>query len=243
MFKENVYVLVKNQQEYDNVKNAFEKLGYNTLWTPYLKNSTGCYIRARSKNKTLHTGDENTFKQFCKGYKEVFLNNNNELTMNASKNVTLTLEDARKLYNSGNENFKVLALSAFTQKELEDTLPKSWEELREIQGYYIDYNSEIEDLKTEDVHESHKNVFKTKKQALSALAMAQLSQLMYIYNDGWEPDWDNNDIYKQCIRRAGENIDIVDFTYSYSFLTFKTKEIAEEFLKNFEELIKQYYML
>ena len=32
MFKENVYVLVKNQQEYDNVKNAFEKLGYNALW-------------------------------------------------------------------------------------------------------------------------------------------------------------------------------------------------------------------
>ena len=79
MFKENVYVLVKNQQEYDNVKNAFEKLGYGTLWTAHSKNSTGRYIRAQCIDKTLHCGDKSTFKEYCEGYKEVFLNNNNEL--------------------------------------------------------------------------------------------------------------------------------------------------------------------
>jgi hypothetical protein len=163
--------------------------------------------------------------------------------MNASKNVTLTLEDARKLYNSGNENFKVLSLSAFTQKELEDALPKSWKELEKISGYYINYNNEIEEVEKEKLYEFDKKLFKTEKQALSALAMSQLSQLMSVYNDGWEPDWNDNDKYKRCIRRSRESIIIVSNIYSYSFLTFKTKEIAEEFLKNFEELIKQYYML
>jgi hypothetical protein len=72
MFKENVYVLVKNQQEYDNVKNAFEKLGYNILCTPYSKNITGYYIKATSKNKNLNAGDESSFKYSAKIIKKFF---------------------------------------------------------------------------------------------------------------------------------------------------------------------------
>ena len=95
----------------------------------------------------------------------------------------------------------------------------------------------------EGASKEHKNVFATKKQAKSAVVMAQLSQLMKVYNGGWEADWYNVNIIKYCIGRKYNNILRNNYTFTYQFLAFKTPEIRDEFLKNFEPLIRQYFML
>ena len=57
------------------------------------------------------------------------------------------------------------------------------------------------------------------------------------------PAWTDRDTRKMVIINKGNKI-IVDVRCdSVSFLTFKTAELRDEFLKNFEPLIKQYFMI
>lgn len=117
-------------------------------------------------------------------------------------------------------------------------LPKSWEELKLINGYYI--NGESITLKYSNglAHFHNKNVWPTKEYAEAALALSQLLQLRQVYNDGWEPDWSNNLIEKFCITLV-ENKITINVVYTYSaVLSFKSKELAMKFLTNFKNLIE-----
>lgn len=69
------------------------------------------------------------------------------------------------------------------------------------------------------------------------LALCQLIQLRDCYNEDWHPDWaDNNIKYViQC------NVDVIAKNIKYgeqSVLAFKTREIRDEFLENFRNLIE-----
>lgn len=148
-------------------------------------------------------------------------------------NVEITTEEQR------NELVKQLQ-----EMEFKKELPKSWEGLGYVKGFWVDEDSQI--IPTHIVYKNasdvDKNVFKTKKQAKKALAMAQLSQLMAVYNDGWEPDWVGSDL-KYIIGRLDNNICSSNTCSHYSFLTFKSEEIRDKFLKNFEPLIRQFFEL
>ena len=81
-----------------------------------------------------------------------------------------------------------LLLANFSKEELtKKELPKSWNELKEIKGYFIsEEDSSIDDYISGGNRKDYElSVYATEKQARSALAMAQLSQLMAVYNDGW----------------------------------------------------------
>lgn len=124
----------------------------------------------------------------------------------------------------------------------EKELPKSWEELKEIKGVYIDsycgFTLEDEYLTTD----KNKNLFATKKQAESSLAKAQLSQLMKVYNDGWVADW-GDDSMKYCFVRVYNEIHFEVFCNSYRFLAFKEFKTRDLFYENHIELIKTYFEL
>lgn len=93
----------------------------------------------------------------------------------------------------------------------------------------------------------NENIFATKKQAESMLAMAQLSQI--IANDERfggpisDKEWDNVEINKYCIVRDGNKICGALLLSSYHFLAFHTDEQFSLFLKENKDLIKQYFML
>lgn len=117
-------------------------------------------------------------------------------------------------------------------KEIKKRLPKTWEELGRVQGYFVqDYSS----ITKTNVYatEENRNVFATKEQAEAAVAMAQLSQLMKVYNDGWKY---NGDWYV-AITFFEDEIDIDSFDKAQTFLSFRNYEIANLFLKNFRDLI------
>lgn len=167
--------------------------------------------------------------------------------MCTEKNIKLSLDKARKMYGK-NPEMDELLLANFTKEELtKKELPKSLGELNRISGYYLknkdDHFFGIGKCSPAEPLEGYYDVFATEKQAKSALAMAQLSQLKAIYNGDWIEDWSDPNSAKIVIFRKNNKITADTFYCNHCFLTFKSEEIRDEFLKNFEPLIKEYFMI
>ena len=114
-----------------------------------------------------------------------------------TRNVNVSLETAKRWYEQGGE-FKEMALSAFTEAEL-NPIRNEWEDriiaygTKFVSGWYLGVNSVYKETNEENIDRS---TFKTEKQAKSALAYAQLTQLMALpeYNGDWVPDWTDNNM-------------------------------------------------
>jgi hypothetical protein len=151
----------------------------------------------------------------------------------------LSKEAAELLLNiSNNEELQNFAKELYPELG-KKKLPKSWEELPEIDGWYFDNHCHIDNVISLAAKNTNKNVFATKEQAEAAIAMAQLSQLMKVYNDGWEADWSNNFCVKCNLLYVKNELVVRSDVDVKRFLTFKDKETAELFLENFTELINQ----
>ncbi len=159
------------------------------------------------------------------------------------RNLKLTIEQAQKLYKEQPE-MRELLLTTFTKEELEGVVLRDWNELETINGFWIYSDSKIIELCSEKgpVCEYNKNVFATKKQAKSALAMAQLSQLMKDLGDECNIDWSNTNI-KYVIKAMASEIKIDFFVRTPHFLAFKTGKVCNAFITKHERLIKDYFML
>lgn len=136
--------------------------------------------------------------------------------MNA-RNIVLTLDKAREWYKKGGE-LKEVALQAFTEEEL-DPLPKSWEEYCKI---YI-------------VPTTVFGLFAP----LKYIALWKLERLRDCYRQRWKPDWNNSAETKYCIALESNAPNVRIHSFLNVFLSFQSAEIAKEFLKNFEPLIKE----
>lgn len=66
--------------------------------------------------------------------------------------------------------------------------------------------------------------------------MIQLEQLRDCWLNGWIPKWDISE--KWCIRLYKNELHVGLCTDISRFLTFPTKEMADEFLKCFRDLIE-----
>ena len=89
-----------------------------------------------------------------------------------------------------------------------------------------------------------KNVFVDGKHAKSALAMAQISQLMpYFGGSITDEEWESN-IMKYCIARDHKNLIYRSFVWhEYHILAFHTEEQRNNFIKYNEQLVNDYLML
>ena len=125
--------------------------------------------------------------------------------------------------------------------------PEDWEEHfidNYIEGFYIEGEYAEYSSITSCGHYD-KSVFKTKKQAQTSIAYAQLTQLMALpcYNGDWVPNWENKEQIKYCIVRYNNTIGTSTVDSDFKFLAFKSKEIRDIFLENHLNLIKQFYEL
>ena len=122
-------------------------------------------------------------------------------------------------------------------------LPKSWEDLTLVKGYYVKSYADIHKCENTKPSKENKNVFKTEKQVKSALAFAQLSQLVAEMNGDWTPDWGKDGQIKYGIMR--QNNELIRFEASYTFrhLCFKSKELRNFSLENHRNLWEQYWEL
>ena len=171
------------------------------------------------------------FGQYLKLYREM------------ERNITLTLDKAKEWYKKGGE-LREVALQAYSEEELTKVkLPKTWEEFcenyRKRSGEaYISNVSSISEYSSENNRQINidKNVCPSKKSAEAHLAMIQLEQLRDCWLNGWIPKWDISE--KWCIRLYKNELHVGLCTDISRFLTFPTKEMANEFLKCFRDLIE-----
>ena len=155
--------------------------------------------------------------------------------MKEERNITLTLDKAKEWYKKGGE-LKEVALQAYSEEEL-NPLPRSWEEFitnRSISGYYISGDGKpLACCSSGKLSSPH--VCPSKESAEAHLAMIQLEQLRNCYRQGWKPD--SNLSY--CIKKHKTfGLDVYEYCTS-EFLSFKDRKTAEEFLKNFKDLIEK----
>lgn len=70
------------------------------------------------------------------------------------------------------------------------------------------------------------------------IALMQLHQLRDCYRQGWTPDMTKNErVYCILPHRLNRTLYVDSYYAYYRFLTFQTKELAEEFIKNFSDII------
>ena len=157
------------------------------------------------------------------------------------RNVILTLDKAKEWYKKGGE-LREVALQAYKEEELKIELPKTWEEFCENYPTksgecFISNTSEIIPITSRyRVPSRDKNIVPSKEVAEAHLALIQLHQLRDCYRQGWVHDWRNNK-FKYCIVRDMNGLRVGVTNLCSKFLTFQSKEIAETFLINFEDLI------
>ena len=136
-------------------------------------------------------------------------------------------------------------------EDIKPQLPKTWEEFcynndRKPNEAFIDNSSEIRLITERHERKSScdKNILLSEQAAEAHLALMQLHQLRDCYRQGWIPDWSDCEnkyciIYDSVYCNTNYNHSIAVHTHTNEFLTFQSREIAQEFLNNFKDLIEQ----
>ena len=119
-----------------------------------------------------------------------------------------------------------------------EKLPKKWEELWSVRGFYVDEYSGIYACTDRYAEGENKNIFPTEEEAQACLALAQLCQLRDRYNGGWKPNWNSMAETKYVIEIFKNNIVKNLYGGKHRILAFKTKKLRDKFLENFEDLIE-----
>ena len=144
--------------------------------------------------------------------------------------IGISLDTAKRWYQQGGE-LKDMALGAYTLEELGFELPKTFEEFL---GVMERWNIAIPEQMYNDA-------------IPQIAAVKKLMLLQTFYNNGWQPNWkemveDKFSIIKNYIKETDEYKYDVEGKYSPTYstwLVFKSKKLADEFLNNFCELIEQ----
>lgn len=127
-------------------------------------------------------------------------------------------------------------------------LPTTWEEFctnypRQKEETYIEASSHLYTIQKPGISriiDIDRNLLPSKEAAEAHLALMQLHQLRDCYRQGWIPDWKDKKQDKWVIKYAYKHYDIIHTTTTLmEFLSFQTREITEEFLINFRDLIEK----
>ena len=151
-----------------------------------------------------------------------------------TRQIKISLDTAKRLYEQGGE-YRDIALTAFKEHELiGDRLPKTWYE------YCVKYgeNSDMIKASLDYAYTVINNyIFSDYKQAQAYIAMIKLHLLRDEYRQGWKPNYNIRQDKYTIIYGYNWGITVV-VNHTSRFLSFQSREIAEEFLTNFRELIE-----
>lgn len=113
-------------------------------------------------------------------------------------------------------------------------------------GYVINMDSRVIKFNRPN-YQCKKNIFATEKQAKSALAMAQISQIMA--NDVrfggaiTDEEWKDESLRKVVIDCTNKNLFFDVYYIRKYFLAFHTEEQRDLFLQENEQLVRDYLMI
>ena len=126
-------------------------------------------------------------------------------------------------------------------------LPKTWEEfcemypIRDGECFVENGSGEtvVADFKERTRRTNYKDIYPDRATAEAALALCQLIQLRDVYNGDWVPDWNNKEIKYVIQLEDGEIQCDTWIGLGASPLYFRTKELRDEFLSIFRDLIER----
>ncbi len=138
------------------------------------------------------------------------------------------------------EGYEVCPTSTQTEirfRPIVKSKPK-WEDLKNITGCWIKDNCNIE-YADQKAQIDNRNVWPTKEEAEACLALSQLCQWRDKYNEDWKPCYTRTDADRvaQIYVQANKICRYESNTISNP-LSFKTREIRDKFLEDFESLIE-----
>ena len=152
-----------------------------------------------------------------------------------TRTIEIPLVTAKRWYKQGGE-LKEMALGAFSEKELiGDGLPKTWDEYCAKHG---DMGVIIKASLGTAYVALDKHVFSDYKQTQAYIAKMKLHLLRDEYRQGWKPNYNIRQDKYTIIYSNNWGL-TVGIYQTPRFLSFKSREIAEEFLTNFREFIEQ----
>ena len=132
-------------------------------------------------------------------------------------------------------------------EDIKSKLPKTWIEfcnqnkIKKGEIFFNDVCDMIDGRVFGNIRDSYidRNILPSEQAAKQHLALMQLHQLRDCYRQGWIPDWGSYRTIKYCIEFTNNKYIIFKYYVSSNFLSFPTRELAEEFLTNFREFIEQ----
>lgn len=148
---------------------------------------------------------------------------------------TIEIPEGFELKKISDTEFKVV--------KKENVLPKTWEEFCETHPIKENESFIVNELPCELAagrkRDPYKDVGKLPniRYAEAVIALCQLIQLRDCYNNGWKPNWCDNE-WKFVIICTYGIPDIYKQAGVQRVLAFKSKELAEAFLHNFKDLIE-----
>lgn len=150
------------------------------------------------------------------------------------RNIKISLEKAQEWYKQGGD-LREVALQAFSEAELIDAFPISWNE--------YNMNASHKDIRINagcifgSVDYCH---FATKEEAKAFVALGKLIQLRDEYwrlDNNWKLDLTTLET-RYCIRNSQWGI-IRESTLRPEILLFRTPELRDRFYENFKDLIEE----
>ena len=153
-----------------------------------------------------------------------------------TRQIELSLDTARRLYEQGGE-YRNIALTSFKEHELiGNRLPKTWDE-------YCAKHGEVGDKIKASLNTAYtiinKHIFSDYKQAQAHIALMKLHLLRDEYRQDWLPDCEDENQDKYVILSSKGERHVAYCQSTSRFLSFQDKARAKEFLTNFRELIEQ----
>ena len=130
-------------------------------------------------------------------------------------------------------------------KPVWERYPK-WNSLIQVEGYYVDVDSDVINTSI-GTSRCTINTFRTKAQCRFSLAAAQLSQLVYKWNEECGEELGDS-LYCITINWVTKKLIVIEylktrFPHIHSFTSFKTRELAEKFLELNTPLLEDFFML
>lgn len=116
-----------------------------------------------------------------------------------------------------------------------------------VSGYFIDEDNNFSVLRDFPYSKTSYDIFATKAQAKSALAMARISQIMV--NDKRfggvvsDKEWQDKNMVKSIITRVRNHISKDEIFCTYHFLAFHSYKQRDLFIEENEDLLKDYLMI
>ena len=125
---------------------------------------------------------------------------------------------------------------------------RTWEDLigeKYINPAYINVEGSVSSIEEVGVFtKNYKGLFASEKHAKSALAIAQISQLMPHYGkEITDEEWKDGNMDKYVLFKYEGHINIDTSRNTHFLLAFHTGQQCEDFLKYNEQLIKDYLMI